>query len=415
MHAVCGELVRRHAFVLGLSPQVRALPPLDAARVGREALDDALSRVGPELDELAARVAQSEWRALVGRVLAAAWVNGIDADGLQRSARHSVDRLGACFVPGDSTRAARLLAELERVLPVVEAESGASRAASDRYEAVRVALRAARTGALGWRDQLGLAKALGIKRFERDFPDLLRLLRDHTDADALRADLAGFADRVFGVAADAELEFGRRKRDARLLDFDDLLASARVLLDDSGVAAILERDLDLVVVDEFQDVGLRDWALRRADPGSCHANLDAVRQIAASYAQSCAALDRAPTLAGLLDAFRRVEEDESGGLQAASPRGDAVVVTTWHGSKGLEWPVVVLAGLDDEPRDDVFGLHVEGPDRFDASNPLAGRWLRLCPGRTVGTASMSRSDARAREPRGGRGRASGAGRAGSAP
>jgi len=70
---------------------------------------------------------------------------------------------------------------------------------------------------------------------------------------------------------------------------------------------------------------------------------------------------------------------EGDDAQAATDAAHAVTVMTYHASKGLEWPIVVLSSLDDGARDTPFGLHVESPERIDAGAPLRDRWLRLWP------------------------------------
>ena len=54
---------------------------------------------------------------------------------------------------------------------------------------------------------------------------------------------------------------------------------------------------------------------------------------------------------------------------------DAVTLTTYHSAKGLEWPVVVLSGLDSSRSPDMWSPVVTGGGKTDA-DPLAGRMLR---------------------------------------
>jgi ATP-dependent exoDNAse (exonuclease V) beta subunit len=67
--------------------------------------------------------------------------------------------------------------------------------------------------------------------------------------------------------------------------------------------------------------------------------------------------------------------------QAAAERPDAVCICTLHSSKGLEWPVTVLADLTDRPDISALGLRLASDRKsLDLDDPLAGRWLRYWPG-----------------------------------
>jgi ATP-dependent exoDNAse (exonuclease V) beta subunit len=117
------------------------------------------------------------------------------------------------------------------------------------------------------------------------------------------------------------------------------------------------------------------------------ANLDALRGIAAGYEDRCAQEREAGTVAGLLRYFddiaseklRRDEVIASDDQHVPSDDG-AVIVCTYHRSKGLEWPVVVMASLDRAERRNAFEVSPESNgDAFDAGDPLAGRWIRYWP------------------------------------
>lgn len=59
---------------------------------------------------------------------------------------------------------------------------------------------------------------------------------------------------------------------------------------------------------------------------------------------------------------------------------DTVNILTYHGSKGLEWPIVIMYDLDKKNRAaDQFGTRVKPADRFDPENPLKGREILHLP------------------------------------
>jgi ATP-dependent helicase/nuclease subunit A len=126
---------------------------------------------------------------------------------------------------------------------------------------------------------------------------------------------------------------------------------------------------------------------RWPDPELRVANIDALRALTAKYEERCERLHESATLAGLLrfldEAAERVlirDEERASDEQHVAPEGGAVTIVTYHKSKGLEWPVVVLASLDRAARRTVFEVTPE-TDRttFDPEAALAGRWIRYWP------------------------------------
>lgn len=109
-------------------------------------------------------------------------------------------------------------------------------------------------------------------------------------------------------------------------------------------------------------------------------NLDALRGLVVDYENTCAMARTAATINGFLVYLEQLEECE----QPASIDLDAVQILTYHGSKGLEWPVVILTDLDAEvapkvPKD-LCKIYVEGSESaFNIRDPLLGRWIRFWP------------------------------------
>jgi ATP-dependent exoDNAse (exonuclease V) beta subunit len=100
--------------------------------------------------------------------------------------------------------------------------------------------------------------------------------------------------------------------------------------------------------------GVRERAVAFGDATARLANLDALRSLAASYVDQCRSDGTSCSLRGLLvhlDALSASESD----AQAAAERPDAVRICTLHGSKGLEWPVTVLADLTKRPDVNLLG------------------------------------------------------------
>jgi ATP-dependent exoDNAse (exonuclease V) beta subunit len=104
-------------------------------------------------------------------------------------------------------------------------------------------------------------------------------------------------------------------------------------------------------------------------------NLDQLRASCLEYQDRCRSRRDSATISGFLTWLFQ----ESDLKQAKSAGKDTVNVLTYHKSKGLEWPVVILHSLNKASRSGVFGVSVEEAAVFKADAPLAGRSLRYWP------------------------------------
>lgn len=129
----------------------------------------------------------------------------------------------------------------------------------------------------------------------------------------------------------------------------------------------------------MEGIGLWGLLPRWGDSARRLANLDALRGHAVDYVSRADADGSAATPAGLL-AWFEVLEAEALDSQARLPGADAVVISTWHAAKGLEWPVTVLALVGGERPLARFGFAVRTTAQaFSLEDPLEGRWVRYWP------------------------------------
>jgi ATP-dependent helicase/nuclease subunit A len=103
-------------------------------------------------------------------------------------------------------------------------------------------------------------------------------------------------------------------------------------------------------------------------------DLEALRGYARAYEASCLNAGAPATASGLVLALA-----EGAPKRPRSLRDDAVKVMTYHGAKGLEWPLVVMTGLGKEPIARLFEPVAEADGEIDWRDPLVGRWIRYWP------------------------------------
>ncbi|MGJ8723934.1 MAG: UvrD-helicase domain-containing protein [Roseibacillus sp.] len=112
------------------------------------------------------------------------------------------------------------------------------------------------------------------------------------------------------------------------------------------------------------------------------ANLSRLRELVQEY-QTAAHSSAAPaTLNGLFVWLDDLADDfgskEAKDKRPIDPEIDSVHIGTYHGAKGLEWPVVFACDLDSKTRSRLFTLRqLSESAKLDFADPLAGRTLRL--------------------------------------
>jgi ATP-dependent exoDNAse (exonuclease V) beta subunit len=257
VHAVCGMLVEEHAFELGVSPAARVLDDGAAEIELRRALARVVAEErADELERLRARLEPArDWRGEVRRIVEAARTNGLGAAALAACAARSVSELDACLGPVTAD-------DLDRALASAAGAALAGIAASDdptRKTAGYVERLGGYAGDLAgprglpWGAWAWLAKEAPAVRSAADAAGVSRAARRHTEHPRLRAELRRMIELLFEAAADALAAYEAHKRALGVLDFVDLEALALELLRRPDVRAALAGQIDLFLVDEFQD------------------------------------------------------------------------------------------------------------------------------------------------------------------
>ncbi len=181
-------------------------------------------------------------------------------------------------------------------------------------------------------------------------------------------DLDGLADKTIehkGVKAFAELD-----------EVADLLA-CREASKNLGLSDVLDAVLT--------QTRARYWSAAWGDSEQRLANLDAIRNHLTIFTNQAESRGQARTVVGFLQHFDDLLNDfgwqnKRTDAKAIVGGSNAITVSTWHRSKGLEWPVAILFGLESVRTPTPYGVNViSDTQTFDIENPLANRWIRFWP------------------------------------
>jgi len=208
---------------------------------------------------------------------------------------------------------------------------------------------------------------------------ILRYIENNRDSLAA-AHITWIID-VIGKAEDPRLWLAQK---VPLAEKEGIQTGAKEHSENTFLTCLRERFSDkqgLTLLEKIQRIRaipeVVDLTGRLADPRQAGANQDRLEALCRQYEEETLLTGQAVTTAGFLDNLNKMEKNNSDKI--ASTGADAVSITTWHGSKGLEWPVVILHGLDKEPQPRMFEPVALSTGALNCHAPLENRGLRFIP------------------------------------
>ena len=274
VNSVCGNLLARFAFEAGLPTEQRVLDEARAGQILDEAIDEVIE--GPTLTKLlqvAHRLSLDRpgfgqedipWQSTLRAVVAQARSNAIEPDRLRSFGPRNADQLLA-FLPAQAERGNEeaLRRAIEAALPPIR-EAATARGRKNTGEYLRLiegVARDLRTGELIWAQW----NALVTKEPEAALRPVIEPVQEaaaaHSSDPRFHQDIREYLTMVFALAAEVLDHYRERKRQLGTIDFTDQERELLNIIDDPGVAGTLREELDLVMVDEFQDTSPIQLAL----------------------------------------------------------------------------------------------------------------------------------------------------------
>jgi ATP-dependent exoDNAse (exonuclease V) beta subunit len=268
VHSIGTRLLQRFAFEAGVSPLVEIIADGDEQRLFNESLSQVLSEQRIErLNLLADRLGLTkktlgeayDWRRDIRMLTDVARANNFDQKTLQKSKKLSWESFERLLPPVQETNAIiwnnRLLNALEQTVAALDAnETDTTKTTRDAVETLRQFQNQLKyREELHWHEWVKISKiTVGAK--SRDLmEDLRQLARNHDQHPQFREDVRSYIELIFDVASDALHEYEQYKQKRGLIDYTDMETCVSRLLRVENVRQTLREELDLLLVDEFQD------------------------------------------------------------------------------------------------------------------------------------------------------------------
>ncbi len=263
VHSVCERLLRRFAFERGLSPRLEVASVEDSQRLFDQALDDVLDRGQIRaMNARGARLELDRWQGAVKKIADLARDNDLDASALVSMGRENADALLAFFPAAardDPTPA--FAAAIERALSHIDLDRDPTK--TTRNYVARLHTAAPRLGRpdCPWSAWMSLSKEKPAKPSQILAEPVWTAASRYDAHPVFHADLRGYTEGAFAIAARALDRFAELKRRAGLIDFGDMEQLMLRALDDRRVSDRLRDELEVLLVDEFQDTNPMQLAL----------------------------------------------------------------------------------------------------------------------------------------------------------
>ena len=270
VHGVGSQLLKRFAFEVGLSPNIDVLAAEDTQIIFNQSIATILDAgTHQKMNELAERLSfhkdelkPTDWQKILRELTDMARANNMNAETIERSKQHSLRTFFELLPIATANHAdanwynERFGTLLQQA--ILNLESSSNDKTKIKFECID-ALRELQTtwrkrnNVLAWHDWARASKITTSKKTEEDIADFVAFARAHTEHPQFHADVREFVGMIFDLAQKAIEQYAKYKKQRGLIDYTDMETLMLQLLDNPTVCAVLRDELDLLLVDEFQD------------------------------------------------------------------------------------------------------------------------------------------------------------------
>ncbi|MEO1712237.1 MAG: UvrD-helicase domain-containing protein, partial [Bacteroidota bacterium] len=201
---------------------------------------------------------QYDWRRELRTISEIARANDFEREALEKSLALSIESIAAFFPESDGRSAESWNTDLDqRLIDTITAiENGPDQTkttltALRQIKKMRTDLRQRKY--LPWYEWARLGKLKVGAKSKDAVADLIDFARSVESNAAMHQDIFRFMELLFHTTIEALEEYDSYKKKRGLIDYTDMEVLVNKLLDHEAVAAVLKKELQLLMVDEFQD------------------------------------------------------------------------------------------------------------------------------------------------------------------
>ena len=264
VHGLGVKLLKRFAFEAGVSPEVDIIADEDTQIMFNNALATILTQDKVEkMEALSDKLGLNkkgyyDWRSEVMRLTEVARANDFSADVLELSKKRSFDTFKDFL--GENLRITKKeynkqLAELlQLTIQQLENNDDHTKTTKNLIGFLKSAKRELNLrDELYWWQLVKISKAKPGAKSKDDIEELSDYAQKHEQLLEFQNDIQNFIELIFELSMEAIREYDEYKKRRGLIDYTDMEVHIKKLLKHPMVQEVLAEELDLLMVDEFQD------------------------------------------------------------------------------------------------------------------------------------------------------------------
>lgn len=265
VNAVCGDILRRFAFEAGLPVEQTVLEEAQATQLLRQAIEMVQANSeAAVLSGLRERmgIEDEDWDRDFKGLVATIRANDIDPTKLVEIAQeNAVDLLAHFPAPATADLDKDLLAALNHAIPLIQATGNNTQVTAKYLEIAQTLKRGLEYHDAKWSDWVKISKAAPAAALKPLAASIQAITANVVAHAGLHNDLREYLTHQFRLAAQVLEAYNTIKIERGVIDFTDQERLLLKLLDNPFVAETLGNELDLLMVDEFQDTSPIQLAL----------------------------------------------------------------------------------------------------------------------------------------------------------
>lgn len=264
VHGLGVKLLRRFAFEAGVSPEVDIIADEDQQLMFNQALATVLTTERVEaVEALSNRLGLHkreyyDWRKEVKQLTDIARANDFSIATLKRSKILSFDSfktyLGEVSTTPPEVFTSTLAELLQTTITALEQNEDSTKKTASEIQLLKSFQRELQLRKeLFWHQWIRISKLKVGAKSREDVAQLIEFAESHIAHPKFQQDVKEFIEHIFDIAIKAIREYDRYKKERGLIDYTDMEVLIKQLLDHPQVQEVLKQELDLLLVDEFQD------------------------------------------------------------------------------------------------------------------------------------------------------------------